>query len=109
MRKILATVTISIITLVLTAGIATASGPVSHSEADTRKASGIPHAVVYLKGTSVWVDNHTRCFQGQATKRTHIQGHPIHLGRIVGYCTDGYVDRTKGSNMSQYVIINPGR
>lgn len=106
MKKIIITLALSALSAL---AIVSPAHAASHSEAATRKASGIPASIVYLKGTAVWVSSDTRCFQAQATKRTHVQGQPIHLGRIVGYCTDGYVDRTKGSNMSQYHIINPGR
>lgn len=100
--------TIAVLTATMTAALAaTASAsPASHSEAATREAAGIPASVVYLKGTAFWVDTDVRCFQAEATKRVIIQGQPVRAGRNVGYCTDGYVDRSKGT---QYVVINAGR
>lgn len=106
MKKTIVTLAAGILA---TIAIASPANAASNSEAAVRKANGIPSSIVYLKGTSVWTEDGLRCFQAQATKRTHVQGHPIHLGRIVGYCTDGYVDRTKGSDMSGFVVINPGR
>lgn len=106
MKKTIITIAAGVLAALAIAGPAEAA---SRSEAATRAANGIPSSVKYIKGTAFWVEEGTRCFQGLATERVLIQGEPVRAGRNVGYCTDGYVDRSKGESMTRFVVINPGR
>lgn len=106
MKKTIITLAASILA---TLAIATPVEAASHSEAATRSANGIPSSITFIKGTSGWVKADIRCFEARATKRDVVQDRPVRKGSIVTYCTHGYVDRTKGTDFTRRIVINPGR
>lgn len=64
------------------------------TEKSTRHAAGIPAAAKYIKGSGVVIAPGVKCYSAKAKLAVKVLGHRVPKGHRIGYCTDGFVDRS---------------